>query len=166
MRNLEAKFPLADMTTAKRTAEAIGFRYVGTLIQRDTFFAVSTGKLKLREQPDGASLIHYQRRDEQGLGLSNYEIVEVAEPAKLRMLLSAALGVIGEIHKRRVLLRRANIRLHLDDVADRGLFGELEAVMDTDADPADARGQIAAILRALQIPSEQLIGVSYYELPI
>ena len=165
MRNVEAKFPLTDIATARCRAEAIGFQYVGTLVQHDTFFVVSNGKLKLRQEPDGACLIHYRRHREQGLELSHYEIVAVSEPLKLRELLSAALGVSGEVDKRRILLRRANIRLHLDEVVNHGVFGELEAVLDAGDDPANDRAEIAAILAALQIPPEQLIGVSYFELP-
>lgn len=164
MRNVEAKFPLLDMAAARRRAEALGFEYIGTLIQHDTFFVVPHGKLKLREQPDGAWLIHYRRHHEKGLELSNYEIVAVAEPFKFRVLLSAALGVLAEVRKRRTLLRRANIRLHLDEVDNHGAFGELEAVLDEGEEPADCRSEIAAILAGLQIPSDQLIGVSYYEL--
>jgi adenylate cyclase class 2 len=114
---------------------------VDALAKHDTFFAVSNGKLKLREQPDGASLIHYQRHREEGLELSNYEIVAVPNPLKLRALPRAALGVLGEIHKRRVLLRRAHVRLHLDEVTDRGVFGELKAMMDAGGDPQTIAGK-------------------------
>jgi adenylate cyclase class 2 len=164
MRNVEAKFPLPDVAATRRRAEAIGFEYAGTLIQHDTFFVVSNGKLKLREQPDGAWLIRYQRHREQGLEFSNYEIVAVSEPAKLRELLSAALGVLAQVRKRRILLRRANVRLHLDEVADHGLFGELEAIVNAGEDAGAARIEVATILAALQIPSEQLIEASYFEL--
>jgi predicted adenylyl cyclase CyaB len=164
MRNVEAKFPLPDIAAARRRAEALGFEYIGTLIQHDSFFVVSNGKLKLREQPDGAWLIHYQRRHEKGFELSNYEIVVVSEPLKLRELLTAALGVLAEVRKRRTLLRRGNVRLHLDQVDNHGAFGELEAVLDEAEDPANCRAEIAAILAALKIPSEQLIDVSYFEL--
>jgi predicted adenylyl cyclase CyaB len=164
MRNVEAKFPLPDLAGVRQRAEALGFEYIGTLIQHDTFFVVPNGKLKLREQPDGAWLIHYQRHHEQGFELSNYEIVAVSESLKLRELLSAALGVLAEVRKRRILLRRRNIRLHLDEVDNHGAFGELEAVLNEREDPANCRTEITAILATLQIPSEQLIDVSYFEL--
>ena len=165
MRNVEAKFPLTDIAAARRRAEAIGFEYIGTLVQHDTFFVVSNGKLKLRQDPDGACLIHYRRHRELGLELSNYEIIAVSEPHKLRELLSAALGEIGEVDKRRILLRRANVRLHLDEVVNHGVFGELEAVVEAGDDPANSRAEIATILAALEIPSDRLIDVSYFELP-
>jgi predicted adenylyl cyclase CyaB len=164
MRNVEAKFPLPDLAGVRQRAEALGFEYIGTLIQHDTFFVVPNGKLKLREQPDGAWLIHYQRHHEQGFELSNYEIVAVSESLKLRELLSAALGVLAEVRKRRILLRRRNIRLHLDEIDNHGAFGELEAVLNEREDPANCRTEITAILATLQIPSEQLIDVSYFEL--
>jgi predicted adenylyl cyclase CyaB len=164
MRNVEAKFPLPDPAAARQRAEALGFQCIATLLQHDTFFVVSNGKLKLREQPDGAWLIHYQRHHEKGFELSDYDIVPVSEPLKLRELLSAALGVLAQVRKRRTLFRRANIRLHLDHVDNHGAFGELEAVLDEGADPASCRTEIAAILAALQIRSEQLIDVSYFEL--
>jgi len=164
MRNVEAKFPLGDIAAARRRAELIGFEYIATLVQLDTFFEVSNGKLKLRQEPDGACLIHYQRNREQGLELSNYEIVAVSEPLKLRELLSAALGVIGEVQKRRTLLRRANVRLHLDEVLNHGIFGELEALIPDGDDPASCRAEIEVILAALQVRPDQLIDVSYFEL--
>src|SRR5215472_3390428 len=163
MRNVEAKFALPDLAAARQRAEELGFECIGTLLQHDTFFVVSNGKLKLREQPDGAWLIHYRRHHEKGLELSNYEIVAVSEPLKLRELLSAALGVLAEVRKRRTLLQRANVRLHLDQVDNHGAFGEIEAVLDEGEDPDKCRSQIAAILAALQISSEQLIDVSYFE---
>jgi predicted adenylyl cyclase CyaB len=164
MQNVEAKFPLPDIAAARRCAEALGFSCVATFLQHDTFFVVSNGKLKLRIQADGAWLIHYRRHRENGFELSNYEIATVSEPLKLRGLLSAALGVLAEVRKRRTLLRRANLRLHLDDVKNYGAFGEIEAVLAEGEDPAHGRSTIAALLGALQIPPEQLIEVSYFEL--
>jgi predicted adenylyl cyclase CyaB len=164
MRNVEAKFPLPDIASARQRTEALGFECIGVLLQHDTFFVVSNGKLKLRVQPEGAWLIHYQRHRENGFELSDYEIVTVSEPLKLRELLSAALGVLAEVRKERILLRRANLRLHLDQVDNYGAFGEIEAVLDEREDPANCRREMAAILAELQIPLERLIEVSYFEL--
>ncbi len=164
MRNVEAKFPLPDLAAAYQRAVALGFEYVGTLIQHDSFFVVPNGKLKLREQPGGAWLIHYRRHHEKGFELSNYEIVAVSEPLKLRELLTAALGLLAEVRKRRTLLRRGNLRLHLDEVDNHGAFGEIEAVLNEGEAPANSRLEVTEILAALQIPSDQLIDVSYFEL--
>ncbi len=164
MRNLEAKFRLASLADARRRALAIGYTYRDTLRQRDTFFRVARGKLKLREEGGKGSLIHYGRIATSSLQLSNYEIVPVADPENTRAILAAALGVVAVVRKERVLLTRANVRLHLDRVEGLGEFGELEAVVAEGDDPEDSRASIDETLTALGISADELIDVSYFEL--
>jgi adenylate cyclase class 2 len=164
MRNLEAKFHLADLDCARRAAEALGYSERGVLVQRDTFFRVASGKLKLREEPAGAWLIHYGRDQTGGLQLSNYQIVAVPDAAAIRTILAAALGVIAEVRKRRTLLRRDHVRLHLDRVEGLGEFGEIEAVIAPGDDPERSRGAVDELLRALGVASGDLIEQSYFEL--
>jgi predicted adenylyl cyclase CyaB len=164
MRNLEAKFRLSDLASTLERAEAMGFALRAVFSQRDTFFNVSFGKLKMREQPDGASLIHYRREHSQNLELSNYEIIPIADPRPMRAILNGALGVLAEVVKERMVLMRRNIRLHLDRVDNLGEFAEIEAVLG-DGDTADSyRLEIAGILSRLEIREPDLIAVSYFEL--
>ena len=164
MRNLEAKFRLANLTSSQAQAEALGFVYRATLDQRDTFFRVSAGKLKLREEPSGAALIYYQRDPSGNLELSNYRIVPVADPASIRVLLEAALGVLAIVRKRRILMIRNNIRLHLDDVHGLGQFGEIEAVLRDSETAALYQSEVTRILETLGVPPSELITASYFEL--
>ena len=164
MKNLEAKFRLADLVRAESRAIAIGYTRRAKLNQRDTFFRVADGKLKLREQNDGAALIFY-RRDESGpLMLSNYEIAPVSDPATTCHILDAALGTLAIVEKVRILLTRDHIRLHLDRVASLGEFGEIEAVIPTDQDPELSRAAVDELLAALGIVAADLIDVSYFEM--
>jgi adenylate cyclase class 2 len=164
MRNLEAKFRIVDVRQARARAEAIGFTARATLVQRDTFFAVAQGKLKLREEAAGAALIHYQRAHDGALEVSDYEIVPVADAASLRTMLNAALGVIAEIRKVRSLLMRRNVRLHLDRVEGLGSFGEIEAVVAVDEAPELYRAEVDGMLAALEVMPADLISLSYFEL--
>jgi adenylate cyclase class IV len=164
MRNLEAKFRIVDVRQARARAEAIGFALRATLVQRDTFFAVAQGKLKMREEAEGAALIHYRRVHEGALEVSNYEIVSVPDPAPLHAMLTGALGVIAEIRKMRTLLIRRNVRLHLDRVDSLGSFGEIEAVVAGDEPPEIYRAEVDGILAALEITPGDLISESYFEL--
>jgi predicted adenylyl cyclase CyaB len=170
MRNLEAKFRLDDLETARAAALALGYTVRASFTQRDSFFAAARGKLKLREQPPEAWLIHYERDREDGLMLSRYEIVPVADPARTREMLSRALGVLAEVRKHRTLLMRQNVRLHLDRVDTLGGFGEIEAVLsegnegDAGEGPACARAAVDKLLGALGIGARELIEVSYFEL--
>ncbi len=164
MRNLEAKFKLADLETARRRVEALGFVFSATLIQRDTFFAVREGKLKLREEAAGASLIHYRRDSASGFELSHYSIAQVIEPAATKAILESALGIIADVRKRRTLMLRRNVRFHLDEVEQLGRFGEIEMVLRDCDDAALGRGELGEILDALEIGGRDLIAVSYFEL--
>ena len=170
MRNLEAKFRLHDLDTARAAALALGYTARASFIQRDTFFVVARGKLKLREQPPEAWLIHYERDRGRGLMLSRYEIVPVADSTRTREMLARALGVLAEVRKHRTLLTRRNVRLHLDRVETLGGFGEIEAVLDqpSEADAGEggacARAAVDELLAALGVGAAELIEVSYFEL--
>jgi predicted adenylyl cyclase CyaB len=164
MRNIEAKFKLARLDAARASALALGYGVSASFTQRDTFFAVAQGKLKLREQPPDAWLIHYERGADGALMLSRYEIVPVAEPARTREMLARALGVVGEVRKRRTLLERRNVRLHLDRVDRLGSFGEIEAVLNEGQSVEAARAAVDELLGALGIGAGELIELSYFEL--
>jgi adenylate cyclase, class 2 len=164
MHNLEAKFRVDDAALARRRAEAVGFSMRATLEQRDTFFRVTHGKLKLREEADSAALIGYGRVRQGALEVSDYEIVPVANPGPLRAMLAAALGVLAEVRKQRTLLLRRNVRLHLDQVDGLGAFGEIEAVIATGETPELYRSEVAELLAALEISPDRLIRKSYFEL--
>lgn len=164
MFNLEAKFRLPDHAAAQAAAIAIGYRPEAVLNQRDTFFVVATGKLKLREEDQRSYLIGYGRVERDGLQLSDYQLVPVPDPAAMRTLLAGTLGVLAEVRKRRTLLLCRNVRLHLDEVDGLGLLGEIEAVVPDGGDPEAERAFVDATLAALGVSREQLIEGSYFEM--
>jgi predicted adenylyl cyclase CyaB len=164
MQNLEAKFRLADLEQARIRAEAIGFVFSAVLIQRDTFFAVPHGKLKLREEDGAAELIHYQRATDHGFELSNYTIAKIVDAVSTRAIFESALGVIAEVRKRRTLLLRENIRLHLDEIEGLGEFGEIEVVLQTNHQLDAVHAALREILETLEIQTRDRIEVSYFEL--
>jgi adenylate cyclase class 2 len=164
MRNVEAKFRLANPELARERAHALGFISHANFTQHDTFFNVTNGKLKLRAQEQTASLIYYRRERRGGLELSNYEIVPLTNGPAMRAILGKSLGIIAEVRKRRVLMMRANVRFHLDTVEELGDFGELEAVLSEREEEEPNRRVLAEILSALGISSQDLIEKSYCEL--
>jgi predicted adenylyl cyclase CyaB len=164
MKNLEAKFRLVNHADAEVRATALGYTRRAILNQRDTFFRVANGKLKLREENGRAVLIFYHRDESGPLMLSNYEIVPVADPPRMLRMLEEALGTIAVVEKVRVLLTRDNVRLHLDQVARLGDYGEIEAVIADSDDPERSRGAVNEILAALGVSQADLIDVSYFEM--
>ena len=164
MRNLEAKFRVDDAAQVHRRAVAVGFTMSAVLEQRDTFFRVARGKLKLREEATGAMLIRYGRDHDGELEVSDYDIVPVAHSGQLRAMLGAALGVLSEVRKQRTLLLRRNVRLHLDRVEGLGSFGEIEAVVADHEAPEIYRAEVRDLLLALKVDRDRLITKSYFEL--
>jgi homotetrameric cytidine deaminase len=130
-RNLEIKARDPDPARSLERALALGAEDQGEIVQRDTYFARATGRLKLREQtPGDTELIQYRRADESGPRVSHYRRVPASEP--LKQALEAALGTLVVVEKRRRLLLAGHVRIHLDDVEGLGSFIELEAVGDDD----------------------------------
>jgi adenylate cyclase class IV len=131
VRNLEVKARDPEPAATVRACLALGAHDHGVLRQRDTYFRVPSGRLKLREDLDSGSaeLIAYERPDTEGVRESRYERVPV-DPA-LGALLAQALGVAGVVEKTRRLFLHEHVRIHLDEVEGLGSFVELEAVLPT-----------------------------------
>ena len=161
-RNVELKAHDPDPARTLERALAAGAEDRGVLRQRDTYFAVAHGRLKLREEdPGGATLIAYARPDAASERVSDYRLVPVAEPEPLREALGAASGVSAVVVKRRRLLMWETVRIHLDEVRGLGSFLELEAVAEPGSDLTRERGQVAELRRLLEIPDDALREGSY-----
>ena len=129
LRNLEFKAEVREQEELQRAFIENGARYVATLNQRDTYFNVVEGRLKLRETEEKKpELIFYRRNESSSSGMeSNYSIFPV-EDLSLKEFLSGSLGVKVVVEKKRLLLMLRNARLHLDEVVGLGRFLEFEVV--------------------------------------
>ena len=163
--NIEIKARVADLEHVRRRALPRATSPVSHLEQRDVFFQVPSGRLKLRNFPHGpAELIAYHRPDIRGPKTSNYQLVEVTNPDEMRALLAAALGELGTVSKRRELIMIGQTRVHLDDVADLGTFMELEVVLE--GNDTHERGlQIAhELMKQFEISRDELVDCAYIDL--
>ncbi len=164
-RNVELKAVDRDPDTTLAVALAAGATDQGTLVQRDTYFAVPTGRLKLRETEGApAQLIAYERPDDPEVRLSRYHLVEVADPSATLAGLSTTLGVRVVVSKRRRLLRWQNVRVHLDDVDRLGRFLELEAVAAPGADLRAEREKVDHLREVLDVRDGDLRPGSYSDM--
>ena len=165
-RNIELKARCADLVAARAAAERIGARFQATLNQIDTYFHVPHGRLKLREIDGGvrAELIGYDRPDDIAARASDYRVVRVTDAADLKASLAAALGVRGEVRKRRDLFLWRNVRIHLDRVEGLGSFIEFEAVVSAHDDEPRSRQNLQQLAEALRISDDDRIALSYSDL--
>jgi adenylate cyclase class IV len=165
--NIELKAVDDDPAESERACHALGAVDGGLLVQRDTYFGVAEGSLKLREDLALATgeLIFYLRAQESGLRASSYWRAPTSDREAIRSLLTAAHGVIGVVTKRRRLFVYRNVRIHLDDVEELGSFIELESVLAVPhhESPAEA-GALAAVVDALGLNGRETIAGGYLDL--
>jgi adenylate cyclase class 2 len=161
--NLEIKAACADLDAARARAKEVATSWVGVEKQVDTYFVTRRGRLKLRESSrEGGQLVPYLRPDTEGPKRSDYALLPVAEPAALKALLTAILGVHRVVTKEREIALYENVRIHLDRVEGLGSFVELEAVFDGEpGEEAAQQEKVAYLCRALGIRDEDRIAVSY-----
>jgi adenylate cyclase class 2 len=163
-RNIELKARDPDPDRSLEVCRALGVEDHGEISQRDTYFEVARGGLKLREEQPGAPhLIQFERANEPQQRESRYRIIEVDDGAVLRAALSAAVGIRGVVAKRRRLFLWHDVRIHLDDVEQLGTFIELEAVAPPDSDLTHEHRLISELRDALGITSERLVAIGYAE---
>jgi adenylate cyclase class IV len=163
-RNIELKARDSDPSASLEVSRALGAEDRGIITQRDTYFAVAHGGLKLREeQPGRPHLVQFERASEPQQRESRYRIIEVSDGAALRAALATAIGIRGVVVKRRHLLLWRNVRIHLDEVERLGRFIELEAVALPASDLAHEHQLVAELRDALGITDDRLVALGYAE---
>lgn len=163
-RNIECKAIDPDPSVSLAVCRALGAQDHGEIRQRDTYFAVTRGGLKLREETSGrAHLIQFERASEPQQRESRYRIVEIDDPEALRLALAAAIGTIVVVSKTRRLFLWRQVRIHLDTVDGLGSFVELEAVAPSDSDLSEEHALVAMLRERLGITDERLIASGYAE---
>ncbi|UCF68602.1 MAG: CYTH domain-containing protein [Acidobacteriota bacterium] len=165
MKNIEIKTPIDDRARIETRLRELGARYEGTSQQKDTFFAVPRGWLKLREQTGRpAELISYVRSiDDAGPRGSDYDVVLVDDPRLIESLLVRVLPGGCVVHKQRSLWLVGHTRVHLDEVEELGEFLELETVLDG-IDEAAARAEGERVIDALGLDRARFVSRPYAEL--
>jgi adenylate cyclase class IV len=168
VRNLELKVQCDEATFAAVSARAASLGELQRLLQRDTYFTVPLGRLKLREiREEGkapfAELIGYSRPDLEGSRWSTYHraVITASEVDALRDALASTVGERIVVEKRRDVVLAKQTRIHLDNVNGLGCFIELETVIDEALSDEQAANEHAEVIAALGIGDLPPIGGSY-----
>jgi predicted adenylyl cyclase CyaB len=193
MRNLELKVRCPDETTLEileERAQKNDAAYIHTLQQRDIYFNVPSGRLKLREwsvQEDvqrmpkytkehnnkqeayengssGALLVAYIRPNDESSRVSDYLISPITDPTTFLPLLTTTLGTWMTIEKTRVLYRYGRTRIHFDRVTGLGSFVELETEFADASSNDDVTAEHDTVKKFLQLDLLPTIAYSYSDL--
>ncbi len=129
--NLELKAKVASVSSLIQIAEGIGATYITTMLQEDTYFYSTKGRLKLRViNEDKAELIFYDRDEKTNYRLSEYQIYPIADKDLMRKILQLAYGIRLVVKKKRQLFIYKNCRIHIDKVDGLGDFLEFEVLLN------------------------------------
>ncbi|MFT5573500.1 MAG: putative adenylyl cyclase CyaB [Cryomorphaceae bacterium] len=164
-KNIEIKARANNTPEQRAIASSLSDCDEQLIVQRDTFFNVEHGRLKLRVFADqSAELIFYRRRDSSGPTLSEYFISKTKDPAGLMTVLAQAYGVAVQVNKHRTLYLSGRTRIHFDQVEKLGDFIELEVVMAQDEALSDGEAEVQRLMQKLGITTEHLVDVAYADL--
>jgi predicted adenylyl cyclase CyaB len=164
-KNIEIKAKVCDMARLEHLAASISDGPPRTLVQRDVFFDVAKGRLKLRVSGSGGSyLVYYDRQNVPGPRPSDYVLSEIEDPGSLEQVLTAAFGVRGEVRKVRMLYMVGRTRIHLDSVKGLGEYVELEAVIGPEQAVEQGYAHIETLLQELEIREQDLVDAAYIDL--
>jgi len=164
-KNVEIKAYATDFIGQSEIARSLSGDEPEVISQKDIFFNVPKGRLKLRLlAQDRAVLIYYNRSNHQGPKLSHYEYSETNDPEGLERLLTSAYGVKGTVIKTRYLYVSGRTRIHFDKVESLGGFIELEVVLSDSENLVDGEKEMQKLMDGLGIKQNQLIEVAYVDL--
>lgn len=163
MQNIEFKAELRNMEAARRQCAVLGGKHVANLDQIDTYFKLTTGRLKRRVTTGRPTeWIVYDRRDVVHPRLSSFTIL-TEKQARVRwgsMSLKPWLSVV----KRRELWMLNYVRIHLDEVEHLGNFIEFEAKVSKRHDARQCRIAVDHLREAFGPVLGEAIGASYCDL--
>jgi len=176
--NIEIKARVEDFDASSSLASKIADDPKPTILeQKDTFFLVYNGRLKLRQQKDGrqkegekssltfAELIAYDRSDDEGPKQSTFSKTQIPDPEGLEGVLTASCGVKGVVKKVRHLYMVDQTRVHLDRVDGlAGAFLELEVMMREDQTAEDGKKIAEELMEKLNIGEGDLIAGAYMDM--
>lgn len=165
MLNIELKARCADLRGAGQVARRIGAVRQWRRRQVDTYFAASSGRLKVRcVAREPAELIAYHRLDSPTARQSRYLICLVPDGKKLCQVLSLALDVVVVVDKERTLYLLDDTRIHLDRVRGLGSFIEFEALVRRPTQAAAARRRLDELCACFGIAESDMVAGSYADL--
>ncbi len=167
MKNLELKVKCKDHTSALRAVKKLDAKYQGILKQRDVYFNLTPGRLKLRSiNNERFELIFYKRSNRQMTKFSNYYISEITHPNRVERLLKEILGVKVIVNKTRKLYLWENVRIHIDSVSRLGKFIEFEIVCKTTRDENESRDKMKYFKKIFNISTGDILRSSYSDMLI
>lgn len=165
MKNFELKAVCVDSRGALKAVKMLKASYKGILIQRDVYFGISPGRLKLRSINNSVhQLIYYKRSNRSSAKFSNYYISEITHPKRVEKILGGIYGIKVIVSKSRKLYLWQNARIHLDNVHSLGKFIEFEIVCNTIEQEKESAEKMKYLKKIFNIKNSVILRSSYSDM--
>lgn len=163
--NYEFKARVKDIEDKEKMLLELKPNFIGEDNQRDTYYNVDRGRLKLREGNIENALIYYERHDVAGSKISEVVLYEHRPDDDLKSILEKVHGVKVVINKKRRIYFLENVKFHFDSVEGLGTFIEVEAIDKTGtAEHATIKAQCDKYAAFFEIGQEDYVSQSYSDL--
>jgi adenylate cyclase, class 2 len=163
--NIEFKAKAKDIAALETLLLQHNTTFIGEDHQIDTYFNVTTGRLKLREGNIENALIHYEREDFAGAKSSHVLLYQHQPDKTLKEILIKTLGIKAVVDKRRKIYFINNVKFHFDTVEGLGTFVEVEAIdKDGSIGKEKLQTQCNEYAALFGIAAEDFCSVSYSDM--
>ena len=163
--NIEFKARTNNIEALEEKLLSLNPQFIGEDHQKDTYYNVKTGRLKLREGNIENALIWYQREDVKEAKQSDILLYKHPPDDALKNILNKVHGVKIIVDKIRKIYFVENVKFHFDRLEGLGTFVEVEAI--------DSNGEIGIeklkeqcdfYINFLEIKTEDFMKKSYSDM--
>jgi adenylate cyclase, class 2 len=126
--NIEFKAQANNIAALEEKLQTINPIFIGEDNQKDTYYAVIIGRLKLREGNIENALIWYDRQNIAGTKQSDILLYKHSPDNALKEILVKLHGIKVIVDKKRRIYFVDNVKIHFDRVERLGTFIEVEAI--------------------------------------
>jgi len=161
--NLELKIKVESHIPFRKILNNTGAENRGVLKQKDVYYSVPSGLLKLRIENGDESLIFYERDESGKKRWSDYRVIYF-KSKNSEKIFSSLFETETVVEKKRELFLFDDTRIHLDTVKNLGKFLELETLVVRGK--KDAQKRFDKIVELLKLDTSKQIRNSYRDLMI
>jgi predicted adenylyl cyclase CyaB len=165
--NVEIKAKCGNLGMYEEKLRKLGAELIRIEEQKDTYFSILDGRLKVRELPATARLIYYVRENISEPKKSEVLIFDIDDMNRCLVLmdiLKRLFPIRCIVRKSRKIYGFQNIHIHLDRVEGLGSFLELEGALQKSQTITSLRKQVGDFQKILGIKKEDLLNVSYSDM--
>ena len=159
--NIELKIRLTSFGKYVSVLKSLELNKPVLLDQKDIYYEVKEGLLKLRIENGKNYLIRYLRNERSKNRISNYNLVEIKDKHAEKFF-NNIFTVKAIVEKKRILYLYKNTRIHLDRVKKLGNFIELESVIT--GNRRTALKEFREVINFLNLDIKKQIKKSYKDL--